>query len=69
MKQQHKKDRTEGSQGHQRSMEVDESKAEIGLQMIKRALRYLKVDYVLMDSWFTSERMIGCILGHHKQSG
>jgi len=67
LKQQHKKDRTEGSQGHQRSMEVDESKAEIGLQMIKRALRYLKVDYVLMDSWFTSERMIGCILGHHKQ--
>lgn len=66
-KQQYKKKRAEGSEGHERAMEVDESKAEIGIQMIKRAFRYLQVDYVLMDSWFTSERMISCVLGHIKQ--
>ena len=67
LKQQYKKRRTEGSEGHQRAMEVDKSKADIGIRMIRRALRFLKVDYVLMDSWFTSERMIGCILGDIKQ--
>ena len=67
LKGQYKKCRNEDSEGHQRAMEVDGSKADIGIQMIKRALRYLKVDYVLTDSWFTSERMIVCVLGHIEQ--
>lgn len=67
LKEQYKKCRDEDSEGHQRAIEVDQSKADIGIQMIKRALRYLKVDYVLMDSWFTSERMIECVLGHINQ--
>lgn len=68
LKQQHRNGRTEGSEGHQRAQEVDKSKIEIGIQMIKRGLRYLKVDYVLMDSWFTSESMIACVRGHIKQN-
>jgi Transposase DDE domain len=36
--------------------------------MIKRALEFLQVDYVLMDSWFTSERMIECIRSYTKQN-
>lgn len=68
LKQQHRNTRTDGSEGHQRAMEVDQSKIDIGIQMIKRALKSLKVDYVLMDSWFTSERMIECVVGHIKQS-
>lgn len=67
LKQQHKKDRTEGSEGYQRAREADKSKADMGIQMIRRALRCLKVDYVLMDSWFTSERMIACVLSHIRQ--
>lgn len=68
LKQQHRNLRTDGSEGHQRAMEVDQSKIDIGIQMINRALKYLKVDYVLMDSWFTSERMIECVVGHIKQN-
>jgi hypothetical protein len=38
-----------------RAREVDSSKIDVGIVMIKRGLKFLKVDYVLMDSWFTSE--------------
>jgi hypothetical protein len=62
-KKQRKCKRKEGGQSYVRAKEVDESKIKIGIQMLKRAMKYLTVDYVLMDSWFTSEAMIECVRG------
>jgi len=63
LKQQVKGSRIEGSASDIRAKEVDVSKMKVGIEMIKRALKFLKVDYVLMDSWFTSEAMIECVRG------
>jgi len=53
-KKQSRKSRTKGSAGHKRCHEMDESKIKSAERMIKRALsKGLKVDYLLMDSWFT----------------
>ncbi len=68
LKGQHTKCRIQGSEGHQRSQEVDMSKTDVAVIMIKKAIRCLKVDYVLMDSWFTSERMIECVRSYTKQN-
>lgn len=59
-------DRIAGSESDKRAREVDRSKIDVGIAMIKRALRRLPVDYVLMDSWFTSQRMIECVRGYSK---
>lgn len=67
-KQQFHKRRTEGSNGYQRALDADKSKTDVGIRMIKKALHYLKVDYVLMDSWFTSQRMIECVRSCTKQN-
>lgn len=53
LKKQYNKKRERGSCGYQRAKEADISKIESGVQMIKRALKGLEVDYILMDSWFT----------------
>jgi hypothetical protein len=68
LKEQCRKSRTEGSEGYQRAAEADESKAEVAVKMLNRAFRFLKINYVLMDSWFTSERMIECVRGCRKQN-
>ena len=68
LKGQHTKFRMQNSEGEMRSREVDMSKADVAVIMIKKAIRCLKVDYVLMDSWFTSERMIECVRSYTKQN-
>lgn len=68
LKRQHKGCRVAESESDKRAREVDMSKTDVGIAMIKRALRLLKVDYVLMDSWFTSERMIECVRSYSKQN-
>src|SRR5690625_1602208 len=66
LKEQYKKDRSKDSEGYQRASEADESKSIMAVKMLKRAFRFLEVNYVLMDSWFTSERMIECVRGSKK---
>src|SRR5690625_520601 len=66
LKEQYKKDRSKDSEGYQRASEADESKSIMAVKMLKRAFRFLEVNYVLMDSWFTSERMINCVRGSKK---
>jgi len=68
LKEQYKRCRIPGSESDKRAKEADMSKADVGIAMIKRALKFLQVDYVLMDSWFTSERMIECIRSYSKQN-
>jgi len=68
LKQQYKGCRLAESESAKRAQEVDMSKTDVGIAMIKRALRFLRVDYVLMDSWFTSERMIECVRSYSKQN-
>jgi hypothetical protein len=68
LKGQHTKCRVQDSQSEKRSREVDMSKMDVAVIMIKKAIRCLKVDYVLMDSWFTSERMIECVRSYTKQN-
>lgn len=53
LKKQYNKKREPDSCGYKRAKEVDISKIENAVQMIKRALKGLEVDYILMDSWFT----------------
>ncbi|MEO8772594.1 MAG: transposase [Ferruginibacter sp.] len=68
LKRQYKGCRVAEGESDKRAREVDMSKIDVGIAMIKRALRCLKVDYVLMDSWFTSERMIQCVRSYSKQN-
>jgi len=68
LKRQHTNKRIQDSEGDIRSREVDMPKTDMAVIMIKKALRCLKVDYVLMDSWFTSERMIECVRSYTKQN-
>lgn len=63
LKNQHKTKRKINSISWLRAKEVDESKMDIAIKMIKRSLKFLEVDYVLMDSWFTSKRMVECVRG------
>lgn len=41
-----------------RKLEMDEDKISCAIKMIAKACKYLEVDYLLMDSWFTCERML-----------
>ncbi len=68
LRNQYKGCRIEGSESDIRAGEVDISKIDAGIAMIKRALKVFKVDYVLMDSWFTSERMIECVRSDTKKN-
>ena len=68
VKGQYRRCRATDSESEKRSREVDSSKIDVGVALIKRALKFLKVDYVLMDSWFTSESMIECLRSYTKQN-
>lgn len=60
-KQFHKK-RSLDAASRKRIEELDETKNEVAIAMIKRALKNgLMVSYVLMDSWFTNDTMIKSI--------
>ncbi len=60
LKAQFSKTRDEESAGFERASEVSTDKITIALKMIKRcAKKWLKVDYVLADSWFICEKFIG----------
>ncbi len=53
------KEREPGSAGYQRVLDVSQDKISTALQMIKRYKKnWLKVDYVLADSWFICERFL-----------
>ena len=63
LKKQYSKGRERNSCGHKRTKEVDISKIESAVQMIKRALsKGLEVDYLLMDSWFTCWAFIELVM-------
>ena len=57
---QYKKDRIDISPGKIRHSQLDSSKIEMGIRMISRACKKIKVSYLLMDSWFTCEQMLKC---------
>lgn len=63
MKKQYRKRRESGTPSHERSKEADTGKIESALKMFSRAITQgFKVDYVLMDSWFTCEVFIDAVL-------
>jgi hypothetical protein len=63
LRKQYKKDRKKGSCSRERAEETDMSKIDCAVKMFKRAISNgLRVDYVLMDSWFTCEAFIGAVL-------
>jgi hypothetical protein len=59
-KNQYHKSRPKGSPGARRVNLLDASKIETGIKMIAKACKKLKVSYLLMDSWFTCQRMLEC---------
>jgi len=59
LKVQFSKTRHSQSAGYQRALEVATDKISVGIEMIKNCTtKWLKVDYVLVDSWFTCEKLI-----------
>ncbi|MFA7615537.1 MAG: transposase [Weeksellaceae bacterium] len=59
LKNQFTKQRDAKSPGYRRESEVSQDKISTSLQMINRCLnKWLKVDYVLVDTWFVCERFI-----------
>ena len=61
-KKQFKKKRAKNSPGKIRKKELDESKIESGLRMFKKAVKSgLKVEYLLLDSWFTNNAFIDAV--------
>lgn len=59
-KRQYRAERSAGSPAARRAAEMDADKISTAIRMIKGACRFLEVDYVLMDSWFTCEKMLEC---------
>jgi hypothetical protein len=69
LKKQFKKDRPKGSSGQLRGREVDDNKIESAQKMVKRAFsKKLKVDYLLMDSWFTCWSFVELVKKAKKQT-
>lgn len=59
LKAQFSKIRDEKSAGYKRYAEVSLSKIEVGLNMIKRAIKKIKnIPYLLVDSWFVNQELI-----------
>jgi IS4 transposase len=59
---QFKKSRFTQSHGYDRCKEADQSKIDSMIRLFKRAVSYgFKIDYVLVDSWFTCEAIIDAI--------
>ena len=68
-RQQHKKKREKGTHSWDRAREADMSKIESALKMFWRAISQgVKVDYVLMDSWFTCEVFVRAVRKVKKQT-
>ena len=64
LRQQYSKKRENGSESVKRIKELDTNKIEMMLKMFySAALRSLKIDYVLVDSWFTCESLIKAVVG------
>lgn len=62
------KQRPIDSPGYQREMELSKSKIDIALSMLKRLLKKsIKVDYILADSWFITEKFIRSIKEFNKK--
>ena len=62
MKKQYRKKRPVTSCGQERVKELDIKKTESAIKMFWRAVKQgLKIDYVLMDSWFTCETFIKAV--------
>lgn len=69
LRQQYKKNREHGGHSWQRDKEADMSKIESALKMFWRAISQgIKVDYILMDSWFTCEAFIQAVGKVKKQT-
>ena len=59
---QYKKKREKGTHSWNRAREADMSKIESSLKMFWRAISQgIKVDYILMDSWFTCEAFVKAV--------
>jgi len=58
LRKQFSKKRSVESPAYYREKECDQSKLKIGIKMIRKAVKHLQVDYLLMDSWFTCHEMI-----------
>lgn len=68
LRKQYKKKRAAGSFTYERAAETDISKIDSAIKMFKRAVSQgFKVDYVLMDSWFTCEAFINAVLSVKRQ--
>jgi len=66
---QYKKKRKNGTHSWDRVREADSSKIESALKMFWRAISQgVKVDYVLMDSWFTCEAFVRAVKRVKKQT-
>jgi len=62
MKAQYKKKRSEDSVSKEREDEADMSKIKTAIKMVENAIKKkLKVDYILMDSWFTCNAFITAV--------
>lgn len=62
------KKRPKDSPGYERVTEINKSKIDVALSMLKRYLKKsLKVDYILADSWFISENFIKTIRKYYKK--
>ena len=63
LRKQHKNDRKKDRCAWERAKETDMSKIDCAIKMFKRAInKGLRVDYVLMDSWFTCEAFVDAVL-------
>ncbi len=68
-KKQYRKKRDKESPAYKRIKESDNSKIDIAIQMFWRAItKKFKVDYVLLDSWFTCEAFINATKKVKKQT-
>jgi len=68
-KKQFRKRRDSGTHSWDRAREADATKIESALKMFWRAISQgIKVDYVLMDSWFTCESFINAVKKVKKQT-
>jgi len=69
LKKQYKRKRNAGSFTYERATEADMSKIDVAIKMFKRAVcQGFRVDYVLMDSWFTCDAFINAVLSVKKQT-
>jgi predicted nucleic acid-binding Zn finger protein len=66
---QYRKKREKGTHSWERAKEADNTKIESALRMFWRAISQgIKVDYILMDSWFTCEAFIKAVRRVKKQT-